>query len=144
MALRSARLRDSCLLPAVLPCAAVPTSQPVEVIDVRKRYRNGPWANDGITLGAVQGEILGIVGPNGAGKTTLIQQITTELRPTSGAIRVFGIDAVARPHEVKRLIGVMPQEAALYWGLSVQHHLRIFARLRGPSFGGTPPAAATN
>ena len=66
LALRPARLRDSCLLPAVLPCAAVPTSQPVEVIDVRKRYRNGPWANDGITLGAVQGEILGIVGPNGA------------------------------------------------------------------------------
>ena len=101
------------------------------MIDVRKRYRNGPWANDGITLAAVRGEILGIVGPNGAGKTTLIRQITTELRPTSGAIRVFGIDAVARPHEVKCLIGVMPQEAALYWGLSVQHHLRIFARLRG-------------
>ena len=45
------------------------------------------WANDGISFG---GEILGIVGPNGAGKTTLIRQITTELRPTSGEVRVFG------------------------------------------------------
>ena len=44
---------------------------------------------------------------------------------------MFGIDAVARPHAVKRLMGVMPQEATLYWGLSVRHHLRIFARLRG-------------
>ena len=41
------------------------------------------------------------------------------------------VDAVARPHAVKRLMGVMPQEATLYWGLSVRHHLRIFARLRG-------------
>ena len=44
---------------------------------------------------------------------------------------MFGIDAVARPHAVKRLMGVMPQEATLYWGLSVRHHLRIFAKLRG-------------
>ena len=100
---------------------------PVETVDLRKRYRKGPWANDGITLAAAAGEILGLVGPNGAGKTTLIRQITTELRPTSGQVRVFGIDAVTRPHEVKRLIGVMPQEAALYWGLPVRHHLRVFA-----------------
>ena len=104
---------------------------PVEVHNLRKRYRRGPWANDGISFAAVGGEILGIVGPNGAGKTTLIRQITTELRPTSGEVRVFGIDAVARPHAVKRLMGVMPQEGTLYWGLSVRHHLRIFAKLRG-------------
>ena len=48
------------------------------------------WANDGISFAALGGEILGIVGPNGAGKTTLIRQITTELRPTSGEVRVFG------------------------------------------------------
>ena len=109
-------------------CAAAP---PVEVHNLRKRYRRGPWANEGISFAAVGGEILGIVGPNGAGKTTLIRQITTELRPTSGEVRVFGIDAVARPHAVKRLMGVMPQEGTLYWGLSVRHHLRIFAKLRG-------------
>ena len=104
---------------------------PIEVRNLRKRYGKGPWANDGVSFAAVGGEILGIVGPNGAGKTTLIRQITTELRPTSGEVRVFGLDAVARPHAVKRLMGVMPQEATLYWGLSVHHHLRIFAKLRG-------------
>ena len=104
---------------------------PVEVCNLRKRYRTGTWANNDISFAALGGEILGIVGPNGAGKTTLIRQITTELRPTSGKVRVFGIDAVSRPHAAKRLMGVMPQEATLYWGLSVHHHLRIFAKLRG-------------
>ena len=113
------------------PTLAYTDAAPVEVRNLRKRYGKGPWANDGISFAALGGEILGIVGPNGAGKTTLIRQITTELRPTSGEVRVFGIDAVARPHAVKRLMGVMPQEATLYWGLSVRHHLRIFARLRG-------------
>ena len=63
---------------------------PVEVRNLRKRYRNGTCAIDGISFAALGGEILGIVGPNGAGKTTLIRQITTELRPTSGEVRVFG------------------------------------------------------
>ena len=51
--------------------------------------------------------------------------------PTSGKVRVFGIDAVAHPNRVKGLMGVMPQEANLYYQLSVRHHLRIFGNLRG-------------
>ena len=129
--------RDHPRRPAPLP---VSTAPPVEVRNLRKRYGKGPWANDGISFAAVGGEILGIVGPNGAGKTTLIRQITTELRSTSGEVRVFGIDAVKRPHAVKRMMGVMPQEATLYWGLSVHHHLRIFAKLRG--LRRAPPGAA--
>ena len=103
---------------------ALADAAPVEVRNLRKRYGKGAWANDGISFAALGGEILGIVGPNGAGKTTLIRQITTELRPTSGEVRVFGIDAVARPHAVKHMMGVMPQEATLYWGLSVRQVLR--------------------
>ena len=107
------------------------SSPPIEVRSLHKRYKGGTWANRDITLSAVHGEILGIVGPNGAGKTTLVRQITTELLPTSGEVRVFGVDAVARPLEVKGLIGVMPQEATLYGGLSVRHQFRIFGKLRG-------------
>ncbi len=77
--------------------------------------------------------MLGILGPNGAGKTTLVRQITTELMPTSGEVRVFGIDAVSHYNEVKGHMGVMPQEAQLFYGLSVRHHLRIFGKLRGLS-----------
>ena len=104
---------------------------PVEVRGLDKTYRNGTRANRDITLSVERGELLGILGPNGAGKTTLVRQITTELVPTSGEVRVFGIDAVARPNRVKGLMGVMPQEANLYYQLSVRHHLRIFGKLRG-------------
>ena len=74
-----------------------------------------------------------MLGPNGAGKTTLVRQITTELVPTSGEVRVRGIDAVADPDQAKARIGVVPQEARLFDGLSVHQHLRIFGVLRGLS-----------
>ncbi len=106
---------------------------PIEVRDLHKRYKKGPLANRDISFTAKWGEVLGILGPNGAGKTTLVRQITTELLPTSGAVRVVGIDAAAHPNEVKALLGVMPQEARLFEGLTARQHLRIFGKLRGLS-----------
>lgn len=106
-------------------------SPAVEILNLTKRYGDGTLANSDISLSVEQGEFLGILGPNGAGKTTLVRQITTELLPTAGGVRVFGIDGISRPNEVKRFMGVMPQEAGLYWGLTVYHHLRIFGKLRG-------------
>lgn len=103
----------------------------VDVSSLTKRYRDGTLANRDISFTVQPGEFLGILGPNGAGKTTLVRQITTELIPTAGHVRVFGIDAVSQPNEVKRYMGVMPQEAGLSFGLSVRHHLRIFGKLRG-------------
>ncbi len=103
----------------------------VDVSSLTKRYRDGTLANRDISFTVQPGEFLGILGPNGAGKTTLVRQITTELIPTAGHVRVFGIDAVSHPNEVKRYMGVMPQEAGLSFGLSVRHHLRIFGKLRG-------------
>jgi ABC-type multidrug transport system ATPase subunit len=69
--------------------------QPLVVENINKQYKGGIKANTVISLSVRPGEILGILGPNGAGKTTLVRQITTELIPTSGSIRVFGIDVVA-------------------------------------------------
>ena len=69
--------------------------QPLVVEDINKQYKGGIKANTVISLSVRPGEILGILGPNGGGKTTLVRQITTELIPTSGSIRVFGIDVVA-------------------------------------------------
>ena len=80
----------------------------VEVRNLNKRYQDGTWANRDITLTIARGELLAILGPNGAGKTTLVRQITTELVPTSGEIRVFGFDGVSRPNEVKGYMGVIP------------------------------------
>jgi len=106
---------------------------PIEVRNLNKRYKDGPHANRDISLTVNWGEALGVLGPNGAGKTTLVRQITTELIPTSGDVRVVGIDAVANPDDAKARIGVVPQEARLFQGLSVYRHLRIFGVRRGLS-----------
>ncbi len=110
----------------------------IELRNLNKRYRNGTWANRDITLTVERGELLAILGPNGAGKTTLVRQITTELVPTSGEVRVFGLDSLSRPNEAKACMGVIPQETNFYWGLSVHHHLRILGKLRG-----LPPRVAS-
>ena len=106
---------------------------PVQVRDLNKRYADETWANRDITLTVELGEILGILGPNGAGKTTLVRQITTELRPTSGSLSVFGLDVLADPVRVKAHLGIVPQDANLFEYLSVYHHLRNFAMMRGLS-----------
>ena len=112
---------------------AEPSSGPLPLVveDVHKRYRNGTWANRGISLQAYPGEVLGILGPNGAGKTTLVKQITTELLPTSGRVQVFGHDVAKEASAVKALLGVVPQEASPFEYLTVSQHLMIFAKLRG-------------
>ena len=104
---------------------------PLAVEGLNKRYKGGVQANRGISFEAYPGEVLGILGPNGAGKTTLVRQITTELLPTSGEIRVFGVDAVADPIGVKNLMGIVPQEAQLFDMLTPRETFRIFGKLRG-------------
>ena len=108
---------------------------PLVVVNLNKRYDGGIWANRDISLTAERGEILGILGPNGAGKTTMVRQITTELRPTSGEIRVFGHDVVSEPARAKSLLGIVPQEASLFEYLTVRDHLRMFGMYRGLSRG---------
>jgi ABC-2 type transport system ATP-binding protein len=103
----------------------------VRVRGLAKQYRDGTEANRGIDLDVRRGEIISILGPNGAGKTTFLRQITTELRPTSGSVQIFGIDAVAFPQRVKRAMGITPQEAGVFETLSVRDHLELFARLKG-------------
>ena len=107
----------------------------IEVSDLNKCYSDGTWANRDISLSVSRGELLGILGPNGAGKTTLVRQITTELLPTTGEIRVFNRNALSEAMAVKSLLGIIPQDASLYWNLSVWQHLRIFGKLRGLSPG---------
>ena len=111
----------------------LPDAPPLALRNVSKQYSTGIWANRDVTLTAEKGEILGLLGPNGAGKTTLLRQITTELFPTTGEIRVFGHDAVTEPNVVKGLMGIVPQEGTLFGYLTVYHHLRIFGKLRGLS-----------
>ena len=103
----------------------------LSVRDLVKRYKDNTLANDRVSLDVYEGELISILGHNGAGKTTLMRQITTELKPTSGEITVFGIDIIRRPQDVKHLMGVTPQECELFYSLKVLEHLELFGRLKG-------------
>ncbi len=90
-------------------------------------------ANDDINLTIASGQIFGLLGPNGAGKTTLVRQLAGVLRPTSGSIRLFGVDVVRNPHVVASCVATQPQSAAALLDLSVREAVRHTGRLRGLS-----------
>jgi len=94
--------------------------------DKRDRFR----AVDGIDLVVEPGEIFGLLGPNGAGKTTTMKMLATLLIPTSGTIRVLGIDPLEQPREVRARLGAMLSgERSLYWKLTGRENLEYFAAL---------------
>jgi ABC-2 type transport system ATP-binding protein len=77
------------------------------------------------------GEIFGFLGPNGAGKTTTLRLLLDLLRPTRGGARVLGLDTRRDGRELRRQIGYVPGELALYMRLTGEENLRFFAALRG-------------
>lgn len=88
-------------------------------------------ALDDFTLDVVAGEIVGLVGANGAGKTTFIEIVAGLVRPEAGSVTVGNLDAVKNPRAARKLLGVCPQETALYPSVTVARHLRLFATLAG-------------
>lgn len=82
----------------------------LEVNELRKVYRGGTLAVDGLSLSVAEGDFFGFLGPNGAGKSTTIHCITGIATITSGAIKVFGIDAVKDYRAARSLVGLSPQE----------------------------------
>ena len=81
------------------------------------------------------GEIFGLLGPNGAGKTTCISILSTILKPRQGHISIDHIDALRHARRVRKRIGLVPQDIALYMKLTGRENLRYFGRLHG--LGGT-------
>lgn len=109
----------------------------MKVADIRteglvKRYRRGRAnAVNNVRLEVMPGEFLGLLGPNGAGKTTLISMLCGVLRPTEGRVIVQGHDVAQEPQQVRRCIGVVPQEIALYDMFTAWENLAYFGRLQG-------------
>lgn len=95
-----------------------------------KRF-GGLTAVDGISLSVARGEVLGFLGPNGAGKSTTMKMVTGYLAPSAGRVEVCGIDVAARPVEVQRRIGYLPEGAPAWPDMTPLSFLSFVARLRG-------------
>lgn len=95
----------------------------LRVEDLRKTYRDGFVALDGVSIELGAGKFFGLLGPNGAGKTTLINSIVSLARPDSGTVEVFGKDAHDDFKAARRMIGVSPQEINLDKFLTVREAL---------------------
>ena len=107
----------------------------IEVRGLTKRYGTSRGVED-LTFEVAPGEAFGFLGPNGAGKTTTIRALLDLIRPTSGSVRVFGMDPRKEGVEVHRRIGYLPGELALYERMTGEDFLRSFAELRGAGRNG--------
>lgn len=98
--------------------------------DVVKRY-DQKLTVDHVNFNIEEGEIFGLLGPNGAGKSTTISMICGLLKYDSGEIRIDGISVKEHPIEVKRRIGLVPQDLALYANMTAAENVRFFGKLYG-------------
>ncbi|HUJ31401.1 MAG TPA: ABC transporter ATP-binding protein [Candidatus Acidoferrum sp.] len=114
-----------------------------ELVKIYRARRGGLFGHDsaavravdGLSFAVPRGTIFGLLGPNGAGKTTLLKILSTLLQPTSGRVRIEGVDVVAEPLEVRRRISTVLQETAVEMFLSVRDNLLTFARFHGIESG---------
>ena len=104
----------------------------LEVHDIVKKYGDFT-AVKGISFNIEEGEIFSLLGPNGAGKTTTISMLSTLYAPTSGEASIGGHSVTKEPMAVRNLIGVVPQELALYEDLSAQENLVFWGQMYGLS-----------
>lgn len=102
----------------------------LETKELTKKFK-AHVAVSNVSLYLEEGESVGLLGPNGAGKSTTISMMSTLLPPTSGEVRFNGIDALDIPQELRRVLGVVPQEIALYEELTAYENMKFFGRIYG-------------
>ena len=104
----------------------------LELLDVTKVYQGGNRAVDAITLPLRPG-LIGLLGPNGAGKSSLMRVAATVTRPTSGQVLFEGVDVVAHPDALRRVLGYLPQDFGVYPNLTAREFLLYLAAAKGLS-----------
>jgi daunorubicin resistance ABC transporter ATP-binding subunit len=117
----------------------------IDASALRKRFttRHGVVAAlDGLDLTAASGQVTAVLGPNGAGKSTLVRAVATLLRPDGGQLFVAGIDAARHPEQVRRVIGLAGQYAAVEPAMTGRENLVMVARLFGHDRAAAKAAAA--
>lgn len=104
----------------------------IEIRELTKRYKgNDEPAIKSISLDIYRGEIFGLLGPNGAGKTTTISILCGLFPPTKGSVLLDGLDIHTEINQIKRIIGVVPQDIALYPTLTARENLTFFGNMYG-------------
>jgi ABC-2 type transport system ATP-binding protein len=98
-------------------------------VDALKKSYGAITAVDGVSLSAAAGETVGLLGPNGAGKTTTVSMIAGLIRPDSGSVRIEGRALSGDADPIKRRIGLVPQDLALFDELTAEANLELFAAL---------------
>src|SRR5690606_21348735 len=97
------------------------------------KYYGSKRALGPVTFEIADGETGGFLGLNGAGKTTALRIFACDLRPSAGTIAIDDIDAVKSPHEVRKLVGFLPEAPPLYGDMLVREYLEFSGRVRGMS-----------
>jgi ABC-2 type transport system ATP-binding protein len=121
---------------------SAPASAPIiEAQGLVKRFGKVE-ALAGLDLVAEPGRVVAVLGPNGAGKTTFVRSLATLVRPDEGTLRVAGIDALRRPEQVRRAIGLAGQFAAVEEAMTGRENLQMVARLFGHDRRGAARNAA--
>lgn len=107
--------------------------QAIQVRGLHKQFDppKGPVAVDDVSFGVEKAEIFSLLGPNGAGKTTTISILSCLLKADSGDAWVSGLSVSRQPNEVRKLIGVVPQDIALYDDLTGRENLLFWGRMYG-------------
>jgi ABC-2 type transport system ATP-binding protein len=95
------------------------------------KYYGGTRALGPVSFEIEDGETVGFLGLNGAGKTTALRVLACDLRPSAGNVSIDGVDAVEKPHEVRKRIGFLPETPPLYADMTVTDYLRFAGEIRG-------------
>jgi ABC-2 type transport system ATP-binding protein len=101
----------------------------VEFEELTKSYGSGVLALDSLTLSVPRGEIFGFLGPNGAGKSTTLRLMLDLLRPTSGSVRIFGMDCNDGSSSVRARVGYLPGDLTVYPNMTVRASIDLFSAL---------------
>ena len=104
----------------------------IQITQLCKKYKDAEdYSVYNLNLKIEEGAVFGLLGPNGAGKTTLISMLSSLLKPTSGSFSISGLTYREQKNELKQLIGIVPQDYALYPSLTAYENLHYFGSMYG-------------